>query len=82
MDGKIVANAEILSTSFVPENLNHREKEITLVSSQAKNGVNTFLYGSSGSGETASLKRICLESLLTERRVFYVDCRSIRQSPR
>src|SRR5438093_2471987 len=74
MDAKIIVNAEILSPSFVPDNLTHREKEVALVSSQAKNGVNTFIYGPSGSGKTAVLKRICLESSSLERRVFYVDC--------
>ncbi len=74
MDAKIVVNAEILSPSFVPENLVHREKEVGLVSSQAKSGVNTFIYGPSGSGKTAVLKRICSESSSIGRRVFYVDC--------
>jgi len=61
LDAKIVVNAEILSPSFVPDNLIHREKEVALVSSKAKNGVNTFIYGSSGSGKTGVLKRICLD---------------------
>src|SRR5712692_5945163 len=74
MDAKIVLNAEILSPSFVPENLAYREKELALISSQAKNAVNTFTYGPSGSGKTAVLKRVCLESSSTSRRVFYVDC--------
>ncbi len=74
MDAKIVLNAEILSPSFVPENLVYREKEIALAGSQARNAVNTFVYGPSGSGKTAVLKRVCLESSSMARRVFYIDC--------
>ncbi len=74
MDAKIVVNAEVLSPSFLPDNLVHREKEVALVSSQARNGVNTFIYGPSGCGKTAVLKKVCLESSSTERRTFYVDC--------
>jgi len=74
MDAKIVLNSEILSPSFVPENLAFREKEIALISNQAKNAVNTFIYGPSGSGKTAVMKRVCLESSSTARRVFYMDC--------
>ncbi len=74
MDVKIVVNAEILSPSYVPENLLYREKEITLVSNQSKNAVNTFIYGPSGSGKTVVLNRVCQESSSTARRVFYIDC--------
>src|SRR6059036_685590 len=74
MDAKIVVNAEILSPTFVPDNLVHREKELALISSQVKNAVNTFIYGPSGSGKTAVLKKVCLETSSTERRAFYVDC--------
>ncbi len=74
MDAKIVVNAEVLSASFLPDNLFFREKEIALISSQARNAVNTLIYGPSGSGKTALLKKVCLESSSTERRVFYVDC--------
>ncbi len=74
MDTKIVVNAEILSPSFLPDILVHREKEVAVVSSQANNGVNTFIYGPSGSGKTAVLKKVCVESSSTARRVFYVDC--------
>src|SRR5438309_10738706 len=74
MDAKIVVNAEILSPSFVPESVIHREKEIALVSGDAKNGVNTFIFGPPGCGKTAILKKVCLEASSTERRAVYIDC--------
>ena len=74
MDAKIVVNAEILSPSFVPDNLVHRERELALISSQVKNAVNTFIYGPSGSGKTAVLKKVSSEASSTERRAIYVDC--------
>ena len=74
METKIVVNAEILSPSFVPDVLVRREKELALVSAQARDGVNVFIHGPPGSGKTALLKRVCLESSSMARRVFYLDC--------
>src|SRR6266581_8064551 len=74
MEPKIVVNAEILSPSFVPDVLVRREKELALVSAQARDGVNVFIHGPPGSGKTALLKRVCLESSSMARRVFYLDC--------
>ena len=74
METKIVVNAEILSPSFVPDVLVRREKELALVSAQARDGVSVFIHGPPGSGKTALLKRVCIESSSMARRVFYLDC--------
>src|SRR5881628_2168324 len=74
MDAKTLVNAEILDPSFVPEKLIHREKELTLISNNARNGVNTFIYGPPGSGKTSLLRKVAVESASLSRRVFYMDC--------
>ena len=74
METRIVVNAEPLSASFVPDTPLRREKELNLISSHAKNGVNTFIYGAPGSGKTTILRKTCIDSSSQARRVVYIDC--------
>ena len=56
MDAKIIVNAEVLNPVHVPETLPYREKELALVSKNATNGVNTFVWGPPGCGKTALIE--------------------------
>ncbi len=74
MDGKIIVNAEMLNPAHVPDKMPYRERELDLVSSNATQGVNTFIHGPPGSGKTALAKTVCIQSSSTSRRVLYIDC--------
>src|SRR6266581_5190800 len=69
MDGKIIVNAEMLNPAHVPDKMPYRERELDLVSSNATQGVNTFIHGPPGSGKTALAKTVCIQSSSTSRRV-------------
>ena len=74
MDAKIIVNAELLNPVHVPETLPYREKELALVSKNATNGVNTFVWGPPGCGKTALMKTVCIQSSSVSKRVVYIDC--------
>jgi cell division control protein 6 len=66
--GKTVfRDAKVIDFNYVPEELPHRERQMarlfTLFSPVAASGVsqNAFLFGSVGSGKTATAKRFCLD---------------------
>jgi len=71
---RIIANQEVLSESHIPENILHREKELTYLSN-AINIVNTFVHGSNGSGKTLLVKKV-IEDFNARRKgiAIYVDC--------
>ena len=52
----IITNNDVLSESHIPENISHREKELTQLSN-AINVVNTFVHGPNGSGKTLLVKK-------------------------
>ena len=74
MGSRIIASYEVLSESYIPENILHREKELTQLSNSI-NVVNTFVYGNSGSGKTLLIKKV-IEDFNARRRgsAVYVDC--------
>lgn len=74
MGSRIIASHEFLSESYIPENILHREKELSQLST-AINVVNTFVYGSSGSGKTLLIKKI-IEDFNARRKgiAIYIDC--------
>ena len=74
MGSRIIANQEVLSESYTPRNILHRQKELTQLS-KAINIVNTFVYGPSGSGKTLLIKKV-IEDFNAIRRgnAIYIDC--------
>ena len=73
-ESKIIANSEVLSQSYLPEKLLHRDKERAQLLGNIKNFVSTFIYGPCGSGKTAIVKRALSNSGTKEGFAVYVDC--------
>lgn len=69
----IITNNEVLSESYIPENILHREKELAQLSN-AINVVNTFVYGPNGSGKTLLVKKAIANANTRKGCVFYIDC--------
>ena len=64
----------MLSQSYIPEKLLHRDKEFTQLSN-AIGLVNTFTHGSIGSGKTLLLKHVIEDYNTTKKgRAIYIDC--------
>ena len=63
----------MLSTTYLPERLLHREKDKSELTSNLKNFVNTFICGPCGSGKTTLVKHAIL-SLNKKVSVAYIDC--------
>lgn len=75
MNQKIIANPEILSQFYMPENLLHRNKEQAQLLNNLKNLINTFICGSCGSGKTALAKRVINDFNASKKSYArYVDC--------
>jgi len=55
---KLIISPEILSKSYIPENLLFREEDRGKITSFIANKVNTFICGSIGSGKTTPIKSI------------------------
>lgn len=74
MGSQIIFNHEVLSESYIPKNILHRQRELTQLSN-AINVVNTFIHGSSGSGKTLLIKK-AIEDFNEKRResAIYIDC--------
>ncbi len=70
----IITNPEALAISFIPEKLLHREKEREQILYNVKNSVNTFIYGSIGSGKTALIKHTITKFNGVKNRAIYIDC--------
>lgn len=70
----IITNNDVLSESYTPKNILHRENELTHLSN-AINVVNTFVYGPNGSGKTLLVKK-AIANVNASRKgcVFYIDC--------
>jgi len=88
LDSKpVFKNRNILTVSFTPETISHREKEISEVSRilapSLKGGrpSNIFLYGRTGTGKTLVSKYVCSELERVGKinkqniRVIYVNCK-------
>jgi Cdc6-like AAA superfamily ATPase len=74
MDSKIILNPELLSQSYIPEKLLHRERELTQLSNSI-GLVGTFIHGPIGSGKTLLVKRVIENFNSTKKgRVIYIDC--------
>jgi len=73
MNGQIPVNPEVLSLSYLPEELLHREKERTELKENLKNLINTFICGLCGCGKTILVKRVILD-LNKKISVGYIDC--------
>jgi Cdc6-like AAA superfamily ATPase len=75
MSPKILINLETLSKSFVPEKFLHREKELSELSNYLSNSINSFIYGSLGSGKTTLIKRVIENFNATKTgRAIYINC--------
>ena len=74
MGSRIITTHELLSESYIPENILHRQKELVQLSN-AVNVVNTFAYGPAGSGKTLLIKKV-IEDLNVRRKgnAVYIDC--------
>jgi Cdc6-like AAA superfamily ATPase len=71
---QIITTPQALSESYIPETILHREKELHQISSSL-NTVNTFVYGSSGSGKTMLIKKAIDEFNASKKGVvIYIDC--------
>jgi len=73
MNSQILINPEVLSTSYLPEKLFHRDKEKTELTNNVKNFINTFICGPCGSGKTILVKHV-IHNLNKEVIVAYIDC--------
>jgi len=71
---RIIASHEVLSESYIPENILHRQKELAQLSN-AINVVNTFVYGPSGSGKTLLIKKAITDfNARRKGAAIYIDC--------
>ena len=70
---QILINPEVLSQSYLPEKLLHRDKEKAELTNNLKNFINTFICGPCGSGKTTLAKRV-IHNLNKRVVVAYVDC--------
>lgn len=74
MGSRIVTTHEALSESYIPQNILHREKELTQLSS-AISVVNTFVYGPTGSGKTLLIKKAIQDlNAKSSGMAIYIDC--------
>jgi len=75
MSGGILVNADILSPSYMPDKLLHREKELSQLKRNLQNFISTFITGECGSGKTTLAKKALL-CLGNSKKVCasYVDC--------
>ena len=75
MNAQIITSHNILLSSYIPEKLLHREKELTQLSNYMSNYINTFGYGQQGSGKTTIIKRAIEDFNTTKKaRAIYIDC--------
>lgn len=73
MNSQILINPEVLSQSYSPEKLLHRDKEKAELTNNLKNFINTFICGPCGSGKTTLVKHV-IRNLNKKVIVAYVDC--------
>jgi Cdc6-like AAA superfamily ATPase len=75
MKEEILANAEVLSHSYMPEKLLHRENELAQLKHNLQNYVSTFVTGSCGSGKTTLVKKALLNFNNSKKScACYIDC--------
>ncbi|MBS7618974.1 AAA family ATPase, partial [Candidatus Bathyarchaeota archaeon] len=73
MNSQILINPEVLSQSYLPEKLLHRDKEKAELTNNLKNFINTFICGPCGSGKTTLVKHVIC-NLNKKVIVAYIDC--------
>jgi Cdc6-like AAA superfamily ATPase len=74
MGSKILKNPEILSEEFFPDKIINREQELKQINNSF-GFVNSFIYGSVGSGKTLLLKKAILDHDSTQRiKALYINC--------
>jgi len=73
MGAQILLNPEVLSQSYLPEKLLHREKEKAELTINLKNFINTLICGPCGSGKTTLVKHV-IRDLNKKVIVAYIDC--------
>jgi Cdc6-like AAA superfamily ATPase len=73
MTSKIILHSGVLSQSHFPEKLLNRDRELDLLSN-AIGLVNTFLYGSIGSGKTLLIKKTIENYNTKGGKAVYIDC--------
>lgn len=73
MNSQILINPEMLSQSYLPEKLLHRDEEKAELTSNLKNFINTFICGPCGSGKTTLVKSV-IRNLNKKVIVAYIDC--------
>jgi cell division control protein 6 len=73
MNSQILLNPEVLSTSYLPEKLLHRDKEKIELTNNFKNFINTSICGPCGSGKTTLVKYV-IRNFNKKVSVAYIDC--------
>jgi Cdc6-like AAA superfamily ATPase len=69
----MLINTEVLSSSYLPDRLLHRDKERTELANNLKNFINTFVHGPCGSGKTILVKHVIRDlndKIITK----HIDC--------
>jgi len=70
---QILINTEVLSPSYLPDRLLHRDKERTELANNLKNFINTFIHGPCGSGKTILVKHV-IHDLNDKIITKYINC--------
>jgi Cdc6-like AAA superfamily ATPase len=73
MVNRKIEDSGILEEEYIPENILHRQKELTQLSN-AINVVNTFVYGPCGSGKTLLIKKTIENFNARTGTAVYIDC--------
>ncbi|MDI6826283.1 MAG: AAA family ATPase [Candidatus Aenigmarchaeota archaeon] len=74
MNSRIIINPEVLSQSHIAEKLLNREKELNAISTCLKNSINSFVYGSLGSGKTLLTKKAIELFNASKAKAIHIDC--------
>ena len=74
MNRRIINDPEVLSENYIPEKILNRENELSQISNSL-GLVNSFVYGTSGSGKTLLVKKaIDNFNSSNKAKVIYIDC--------
>jgi len=71
----ILSDAKALLPLYIPDSVLHREKELNELSMCLKNSVNAFVFGHSGLGKSAIIKKVIEDSNESSKgKAIYIDC--------